>query len=93
MHAFNGTTEETVGRFRVACKTDAREGRFAANAVTYPTRADALRAGNDLFSRWTALRQWRVERLDAARIESDDSVIQTWVTVSPVYEGYAEIPA
>jgi hypothetical protein len=51
--------------FKVEVQTDST-GQWYGNACRYRTREDALREGESLFMRWTAVREWRVsESTDA----------------------------
>lgn len=44
-------------------------GEWCSNARRFATKAQAERAGNDLYNRWTSVREWRV-------VETDDPVTE-----------------
>lgn len=58
--------------FRVEVNTygDVSEEVFSGNAMTYDTVEAAVDAAKDLFTRWTAVRTWRV-------VDADDQVQET----------------
>ena len=53
-------------------------GTWAGNALTFPTIAEGNTYARDLYSRWTAVREWRVVRLADSVVVSD--------SVNPVTE-------
>ena len=49
-----------------------RSGKWDGNALRFAHRNEAEAYANDLFRRWTAVREWRV-------VESTDPVNYAWI--------------
>ncbi len=57
--------------YKVGVKTSG-DRDWASNAQRFPSEADAKAAGSDLFSRWMAVREWKV-------LPSDEPPNYRWV--------------
>ena len=51
--------------FKVEVQADST-GSWCGNGLSFPSVADAEVYARDLFSRWTAVREWRVVNSDSA---------------------------
>lgn len=58
-------------KFKVEVQTDS-SGKWYSNAITYPTKAEATVGGADLVRRWTAVREWRVVRVEEGGTDASD---------------------
>jgi hypothetical protein len=63
-------TDENPGPLLVEVQADA-SGEWAGNALRFDDVDEAKRYGQDLWSRWTAVREWRV------RDTRDDTILHT----------------
>lgn len=52
------------------------DGKWSSNALRFATKDEALGYAQDLYARWTLVRQWRA-------VECDDPVTSTWDIARP----------
>jgi hypothetical protein len=59
MPTLHDTLQPPYQSFKVEVQADA-SGQWCSNALRYATHEAAFSAGENLFMRWTAVREWRV---------------------------------